>query len=573
MELSEYLRILRKRVWLILLVAVLVGGAAYAYGASQKRMYTASVMISVGGYIQSPNPNATEIRTGVELAQTYAILAKTYDILKAAVDNTNATVPPEELQTMVMTQVVTNTSLLRMSVTFDDPVMAAVLANEIARQLILNSPSNLTPEQQNQLDQANAVIARLSDQLEKLNAQVAAIDRQLEADVVIDEGVRQQLLTQKSGLIEQINLATANQAQFFAIVSDLQERSNSLEIIELARVPTQPSGTSPITLTVFGVIVGLVGAAGLAMLWEVLDDVIRLPEEVTEVLAMPVLASIPRFGSRRMGYHSRLVTLDNPRDPVAERYLSLRSKLLFAASRHASKSYVFTSSGLREGKSLTIANLAVAMAMADLNVLLIDCDLRQPKQHQIFGLHNDLGLTALLTVEPPVLGDYENRLEMLQDFNECVQEPVKGLRVLTSGEIPHKPAETLGSIAMQRWVQVFQNADDVDVILFDTPPALAMSDAAVLAATTGAPIVLVIRAGKTRRKIAQETLEQLRQFEVDLRGVVLNYVKPRDLGAEYRMYYSSGYTIPTNPLRQNGNLELTPADRQRIAVEEHEQEQ
>jgi non-specific protein-tyrosine kinase len=573
MELSEYLRILRKRVWVIVLIAALMGGAAYAYGASQKRMYTASVMISVGGYIQSPNPNATEIRTGVELAQTYAILAKTYDILKAAVDNTNATMPPEELQTMVMTQVVTNTSLLRMSVTYDDPVMAAVLANEIARQLILNSPSNLTPEQQNQLDQANAVIARLSDQLEKLNAQVTAIDRQLEADVVIDEGVRQQLLSQKSGLIEQINLATANQAQFFAIVSDLQERSNSLEIIELARVPTKPSGTSPITLTVFGVIVGVVSAAGLALLWEVLDDVIRLPEEVTEVLTLPVLASIPRFGSRRMGYHSRLVTLDNPRDPVAERYLSLRSKLLFAASRHASKSYVFTSSGLREGKSLTVANLAVAMAMADLNVLLIDCDLRQPKQHQIFGLHNDLGLTALLTVEPPVLGDYENRLEMLQDFNECVQEPVKGLRVLTSGEIPHKPAETLGSIAMQRWVQVFQNADDVDVILFDTPPALAMSDAAVLAATTGAPIVLVIRAGKTRRKIAQETLEQLRQFEVDLRGVVLNYVKPRDLGAEYRMYYGSGYTIPTNPLRQNGNLELTPADRQRVAVEEHEQEQ
>ncbi len=572
MELGEYLRILRKRAWMILLAAVVLGLAAYIYGVRQTRMYTASVMISVGGYIQSPNPNTTEIRTGVELAQTYAILAKAYDILKAAVDNTNATVPPEELQTMVTTQVVTNTSLLRMSVTYDDPVMAAVLANEIARQLILNSPSNLTPEQQNQLDQANAVIARLSDQLEKLNAQVAAIDRQLQSDVVMDEGIRQQLLAQQSALIEQINLATANQAQFFAIVSDLQERSNSLEIIELARVPTKPSGTSPVTLAVFGAIVGFVGAAGMALLWEVLDDVIRLPEEVTEVLALPVLASIPKFGSRRMGYHSRLVMLDNPRDPVAERYLSLRSKLLFAANRHTSKAYVFTSSGLREGKSLTVANLAVAMATADLNVLLIDCDLRQPKQQQIFGLHNDLGLTALLTVEPPVLGDYENRLDMIQEFNECVQEPVKGLRVLTSGEIPHKPAETLGSIAMQRWVQVFQNADDVDVILFDTPPALAMSDAAVLAATTGAPIVLVIRAGKTRRRIAQETLEQLKQFEVDLRGVVLNYVKPRDLGAEYRMYYSAGYTIPTSSLRQNGNLELTPADRQRISVKEHEQD-
>ena len=84
--------------------------------------------------------------------------------------------------------------------------------------------------------------------------------------------------------------------------------------------------------------------------------------------------------------------------------------------------------------------------------------------------------------------------------------------------------------------------------------------------------MLVIRAGKTRRRIAQETLEQLKQFEVDLRGVVLNYVKPRDLGAEYRMYYSAGYTIPTSSLRQNGNLELTPADRQRISVKEHEQD-
>lgn len=572
MELSEYLRILRKRAWMILLAGIVVGAAAYAYSVSQKRMYTASVLISVGGYIQAPNPNATEIRTGVELAQTYAILAKAYDILKAAVDNTNANVPPEELQTMVMTQVITNTSLLRLSVTNQDPVMAAVLANEIARQLILNSPSNLTPEQQNQLDQANAVIARLSDQLDKLNAQVAAIDRQLQSDVVMDEGVRQQLLAQQSLLIEQINLATANQAQFFAIVSDLQQRSNSLEIIELARVPTKPSGTSPISITVFGVMVGLVGAAGLALLWEVIDDVIRLPEEATEVLGLPVLASIPKFGSRRRGYNSRLITLDNPRDPVSERYLSLRSKLLFASSRHASKSYVFTSSGLGEGKSLTVANLAVAMAMADLNVLLIDCDLRQPKLHQIFGLHNDLGLMALLTVEPPVLGSYENLLDEIQEFNECVQEPVKGLRVLTSGEIPSKPAEILGSVALQRWVQVFRNADDVDVILFDTPPALAISDAAVLSATTGSPIVLVIRAGKTRRKTALEALEQLRQFEVDLRGVVLNYVKPRDLGPEYRMYYSHRYPRPTTPARQNGNLELTPADREHVVFTEHRDE-
>jgi capsular exopolysaccharide synthesis family protein len=200
---------------------------------------------------------------------------------------------------------------------------------------------------------------------------------------------------------------------------------------------------------------------------------------------------------------------------------------------------ILTSPGPAEGNTITAANLAVTMAMAGWCVLMIDADLRRPRMHDIFDLNNDVGLSTLLSVNPGELMDDD--AHTLRDLDERIQATdVPGLSVLTSGQIPLNPTEVLGSASMQRWFQEFRARDDIDIILFDTPPALVVADSAVLASAVGVPVVMVLEAKGTRRSAALNAKEQFDQLDVPVTGVLLNAVNPRDrseFGYGYNYYY------------------------------------
>ncbi|MFC1960833.1 hypothetical protein ACFLYO_08985 [Chloroflexota bacterium] len=260
MELTEYIRLARKWFWLILLAAVLAGGIAFLLRSRQQAVYQANVMMSVGGYIEAPNPNTTEIYTGERLAQTYAVLAKTYDVLDAVIETGDFPLTPKLLEEMVSTRILPDTSLLVLSISFVDPVMAADIANELAQQLIFNSPSNLTPEQQAQVDLAQEEIAKLTAELTRLREEVALIDSNLE-ETNLPSAV-EDLRTQRAILADQINQSSANLAQFAETLTSLQQRTNSLDIVEAARIPDKPVGTSVLATTFLGLVVGLALAGG-----------------------------------------------------------------------------------------------------------------------------------------------------------------------------------------------------------------------------------------------------------------------------------------------------------------------
>lgn len=203
-----------------------------------------------------------------------------------------------------------------------------------------------------------------------------------------------------------------------------------------------------------------------------------------------------------------LAMLQDPRSAAAEAYRTLRVNVQFSSLDRPVRTLAVTSAGMGEGKSTTVANLAIAMAEGGQRVIAVDADLRRPSLHTLFGQANREGLTTA------VLGD-DTSLP-LQDT------PIAGLRVLTSGPLPPNPLEMLGS---RRFDTVIARLlQEADMVVFDTPPAAGLSDAAVLAARVDG-VLLVVGAGRTKRDLARKAKELLLRVNAHLLGVVLTGVR------------------------------------------------
>jgi non-specific protein-tyrosine kinase len=216
---------------------------------------------------------------------------------------------------------------------------------------------------------------------------------------------------------------------------------------------------------------------------------------------------------------NELITISEPRSPISEAYRTLRTNLDFASLDQALKTLVVTSAGVGEGKSTTLANLAAVSAQAGRKVVLVDADLRRPTLHRIFSLDNGVGLTTGMMDESALASP------PLQETG------VEGLSVLTSGPLPPNPAELVGSRRMEEVIAVL--AEQFDQVFFDTPPVVAVTDAAVLATKVDG-VLLVISAGKTRREYARTAVQRLEQINARLVGTVLTNVQ---MGAGFQGYY------------------------------------
>ena len=545
MELIEYIRLLRRWFWVIIVAAFIAGGAMFLFRSRQTDVYQAQVTISVGTFIEAPNPNSAEITTGVELAQTYVHLAKTYAVLEAAIEAGDFPLTTKQLDNAVSVSAITDTSLLKIVVSHTDPALAVWIADEVAQQLILNSPSNLTPQQQAQIDLTTAEIERLELQLEQERLRLATIQEQMA--VATDPLELEHLNEQYNTVIGNINYSSSTIAQFSDTLSSLQQRTNSLDIVDPARILDENPGQSSLMTTILGAIVGAALAFGGVLLIEYLDNTIRTMGQATEVLALPGLAAIPRFGKRRTNdYEEQLITYLEPQSPVVEEFRALRTNLMYTANGStAHRAYIITSAGPAEGKTITTANMAVTMAMAGWRVILIDTDLRRPRIHELFGLENQVGLTTLLATAPQNLASSDIQ-RLLQD---CVSETnVPGLSVITSGHVPINPTEVLGSQSLQEWYKTLLNETRADIVLFDTPPVLAVADAPVLASSLNLAVVLVVRAARTRPGSLLRAKERLTALDIDIKGFVLNALNPRDQGDEYdHSYYYYYYRDRKSP--------------------------
>ncbi|NPV51927.1 MAG: CpsD/CapB family tyrosine-protein kinase [Firmicutes bacterium] len=222
-----------------------------------------------------------------------------------------------------------------------------------------------------------------------------------------------------------------------------------------------------------------------------------------------------------MDGHTRVLIMErDPKSPVSEAFRTLRTNLQFVRLDSPLRSLAVTSTAPGEGKSTVAANLAIAVAQAGKSTILVDADLRRPKLHKMFNLPNRTGLTNLL------LGN--SGLEVLHDTG------VEGLKLLPSGALPPNPSELLGSGAMTRVVEALDA--EADFLIFDTPPMMAVTDAAVLGTKVDG-VLLVLRLGQAAREGVMRAKTLLQNANARVLGVVVNGIKPEGRYNYYYYYY------------------------------------
>lgn len=316
----------------------------------------------------------------------------------------------------------------------------------------------------------------------------------------------------------------ANAAAEAFIASNEQEgltRQGSVSIVEPAVTPGSPVRPRTALNSLLGALAGLFLAGVLALVYEYLDDTVKTPEDVEAATGLPTLGGVSRFPRTRTDAQGLVVSSPN-RSAAAEAYRVLRTNLRF--SMIDTQAVLVSSASPEEGKSTTVANLAVAIAQTGQRVIVVDSDLRRPSLHRFFELSNAAGLTSTLLSGDVDLGRF------LQPTS------FKNLQVLTSGPLPPNPSELLSSRRMDAAVATLRR--EADIVLFDSPPALAVADASILAAKVDGTL-LVVDAGRTRAMAVRRAAEALGRSKTKPLGATLNKLRGRGRGYYYYAYYYS----------------------------------
>ena len=513
MELRQYAAVVWKWLWLIVLATAVASFFSYMAARKQPLIYEAKTTLMVGPALQKQNLSQADFWLGQALAQTYSEVARRQPIRQATMEALGLSWLPE-----YVVKPVANTQLLEIRVVDTVPERAAAVASELANQLILHSPTQPQGEREQrrqfieqQLNDLEANIKITKEEIAKLEH---ALDGMFSARQIADTQ------NQIAALQQKLNTYQGNYAQ---LLSSLGEGSvNTLTVVEPATVPTVPIGPKKTLTILLAASIGFILAVGAAFLLEYLDDTIKTPEDVTQALGLSALGAIARIEGDTLP--EKLITADHPKSPISEAYRVLRTNLQFSSVDKPLKTLLVTSANPIEGKSVTAANIAVVMAQAGHSVIMVDSDLRRPVLHKIFQLPNNEGFTNALLHSNPNPDGY------LQATS------VENLRVLTTGPLPPNPSELLGSERMKGLVE--QLKAQADLLILDSPPCLAVTDAAVLASQVDG-VLLVVDAGVTRRGLAARAVEGLQKVGANILGVVLNKVSARRGGYYYYYYYYS----------------------------------
>ncbi len=513
MDLRRLIVLVRSWLPLMVVAALLAGATAFVVSSLQQKVYESKATMIVGQALSAANPDYTQLLVAQNLSATYATVAKTRDNLQAVIKQLNLRTTPAELAGRIQVDAPRDSTLLYITAQDTDPDRAAAVANAVAQQLIDASPTiqGREAEFQKSIDEDLAATQRLIETTQtQADALIALTERtaQQESELQLLEG----------------RLASLRSTYATLLTFSSGSATNLLTVVETAAPST--SAVAPRTLlnTFLAAALGLLVVAGIAFLVDQLDDSMKDREAVEEVTHLSTLGAIPPIrGSRGRREIYQLVGLLYPRSNAAEAYRTLRANIEFASVDAPLRSLLVTSTTPREGKTVTASNLAVIFAQAGRRVLLVDADLRKPGVHAMFALPNVQGLTTMLR---------DDTVRLDQVAHETEQE---NLRILATGPLPPNPAELLGSQRMQAVLGVLHQG--ADLIIFDSPPLQAVTDAAVLSSFVEGTL-FVIDAGQSRRRGVRISMETLARAGANTIGAVLNRVSAQsNLG--YGEYYDS----------------------------------
>ena len=301
-------------------------------------------------------------------------------------------------------------------------------------------------------------------------------------------------------------------------------KTGNIRIIDKAEIPRSPVKPKKKLNLMLAMVVGLTMGVGLAFFLEYLDNTIKLPSDIEEYLKIPFLGLVPAFDSseNHNGVSADLVVVHSPKSTASESFRALRTGILFSIANDVSQVLLIASSCPEEGKTLCIANLAATLAQAGSKVIILGCDMRQPRFHKIFHIEREVGISSILVGK-----------NMLKDA--VTSTNISNLDVIPCGPIPPNPSEILGSKKMGNLINALKKK--YKVILCDSPPLTAATDAMVLSQIADG-VVLLIRAGVTPRQVVQNSLSQLKTVNAHILGAVLNGV---NTDRESYYYYQYNY--------------------------------
>lgn len=520
-ELRQLIAVFLRRWWIMLLLAVV--GAALGYGISQKLppVYEATAVLNVGRSIQATNVDSRDIQTSEMLALTYAEMAHRQPVLQGAVDALGLDVNWQQLRNQVQVDPVSGTQLLEVTAEAGSPEEATLIADEIAHQLILLSPTTLQNEGDDDTTQfVQERLTSLQKRIEEGQGRIAGLE---EAMATAATAAEMRDLQDEINVVE--GLITDWENSYAQLLTSVKEEQpvNYLSVAVGAQAKLAPVRPLIRVNTLLAGVVGLFLAVGLIFTLEYFDDSIKSTADLQKALQLTPLGTVGHMSGKNA--QDRLLTAQGAMSPIAETYRMIRTNLQFMSLDRACKAIMVTSAAPVEGKSTTVANLGIVMAQAGLKTVIVDADLRRPKQHKIFQLPGNRGLTDLIRQPEFDVAHY------------LFPTQVQRLSVLASGPLPPNPAEILGLRQIEHLLA--QLKEVADVIIIDSPPAAAVTDAAVLSNRVDG-VVLVVRAGETRRALVKSAVANLQQAGATLLGAVLNGVSTKQ-GAYYYGRYSSDY--------------------------------
>jgi capsular exopolysaccharide synthesis family protein len=428
--------------------------------------------------------------------------------------------------------------------------------------------------------QLSREIVRETDRLQPLTQEMIAlkdksgevVDTQRlispETDTFTEEQIRYAMMQREALINEEMYQVLLKKLRETDVSSSILPMS--IRILEKAGIPHKPIRPNKKVNLIFGLILGIVMGTGLAFFQEYLDTTLKTQEDIEKYLGLSVLGVIPavasenetpqekfnilqylrsiiaisrtqdikkhhhrKFHPKASSHHiqhkpdalKRISIKEDLKSPISEAYRALRTSIQFATLNRPAQSFMITSPARGEGKTTTVINLGIIFAQMGKRVLIVDSDFRRPRIHHTFEKRRERGLTSLIATDMKI-------------EDAVLNTDVENLSLLPSGPLPPNPSEILNSEKMKSIIVNLR--EHYDIILFDSPPLVAVTDAAVLASGSIDGILIVIRAAQTPREVARQGLASLDKVKPKILGAILNNINVEP-GSYYYYYYHYDY--------------------------------
>lgn len=539
----HFLDILRRWLWLMVLVTLVCGAAAFWFVKNQPIFYEANTKLLIGPGVDSPDPDLNSLRAGGQLMQTYAELIDTGPLLQTVIDTLHLETDTFKLSKIIDVKFNADTQILSITIKDEDPAATIAIANAVAEALVAISPSGSTSpsmllrnQMESQAKDLEIAITQSKDTITNLESELNAYPatRALTlTEAATKKSIEQQLSTERDRLTQMRSAVTS-------LYDGLgKTNTNQVKIIEKATSSIKVSSNLKIYILVAGM-AGLLLCLAFIIAYEYFDDTIKTSREIEDLTGVPVLTIIPRLPSQRREDKLRLAVKDQSNSPVAETYRLLGTIIIpllglnilddqtdaekpdqpTATKTPLKRTLLVTNLQSGDDSSFVAANLAMVLSQTGIKTIVVDSDFHQPRMSELFSVPSEKGLYTMLN---------GNSRETLTKNLQVISP---NLSVLPSGSISSQAQrsssffELLVSGNMEDLIKQVKNKAKATILA--APPLTSYSESMVLASRVDSVLLVGYEYRTKRRKVVQ-TFESLRAYGVQPLGIIMKQKQPNPL--------------------------------------------